>query len=262
LSCPYLLHGIFAVSALHLALSSDCPEKEQQVLIEDAEHHQSEAIRMFTEIGDQLGPSENVESFALSSLLIGSAFAFPLAVATRCRTRASPLDELIGVFMLIRKMINFSTPLIDGVQKSELGGLFMVEEVQTSLSNSSQLAITALHEMLNAAYPPRHENNQVFTDAIDRLEQLLSKLDGAVEMVSRSFIWVCEVPAAFIDLLRGHNPLALIILAHYCVVLHQLRKRWWISSWGERVLDVIVRTLSPAWKPSVAWALHAVKARY
>jgi hypothetical protein len=105
LSCPYLLHGIFAVSALHLALSSDCPEKEQQVLIEDAEHHQSEAIRMFTEIGDQLGPSENVESFALSSLLIGSAFAFPLAVATRCRTRASPLDELIGVFMLIRKMI-------------------------------------------------------------------------------------------------------------------------------------------------------------
>ncbi|PYI01445.1 hypothetical protein BO78DRAFT_267512, partial [Aspergillus sclerotiicarbonarius CBS 121057] len=251
LSCPLLLHGLFAVSALHLALSSHCHGNEQQALVEDAQCHQSEAIKMFTEITDSWGPSEHRASFALSSLLIGSAFAFPLAVARQPQTKASPLDELIEVFMLIRRMMNFSTPTIDAIQNSDLAGLLFVEDVQLSPSESSQLAIEALHKLLNATCLPGLGNCQVLADAINCLEELLGQLDSAVEMVSRSFIWVCEVPAAFLDLLQEYNPLALVILAHYCVVLHQLRKRWWISSWGKRVLDVIVKTLGPAWQSAV-----------
>ncbi|KAE8147987.1 hypothetical protein BDV25DRAFT_159198 [Aspergillus avenaceus] len=258
LSCPYILHGIFTVSALHLALSDECDGIEQQALIEDAGHHQSGAIKMFTNPSDVAGPSEHLESFALSSLLIISAFAFPLVISRRSQAKSNPLDELVGVFMLIRKMINFSTPIMDGVKKSELSGLFLLEDVESSPSESSQRAIASLHELLSTVCSPSHENYEVFTRTIDRLEKLFSQLDSKYETISGSFNWVCDVPAAYIDLLQEHDPLALVILAHYCVVLHQLRKRWWISSWGRLVLDAVVETLSPTWSSSVAYAIHAI----
>ncbi|KAE8371900.1 hypothetical protein BDV26DRAFT_275237 [Aspergillus bertholletiae] len=212
LSCPYLMHGIFAVSALHLALSGDFHGNERHALIETAELHQSEAIKMFTKQVDQMAPLEYNASFALSSLLIGFAFAFPLSVATQHQTQFSSLDELIEVFILIRKMNNFSTPMIDNVQKSELGGLLLVEQSQSSLSESSQLAIKALRELLNAVSSPTYGDYHVFADTIDCLENLLTELDGAAEMVSRSFIWICEVPVAFIDCLQGYNSFALMPL--------------------------------------------------
>ncbi|PWY70775.1 hypothetical protein BO83DRAFT_379504 [Aspergillus eucalypticola CBS 122712] len=262
LSCPSLLHDIFAVSALHLALSSDCERAEKQALIEDAEAHQSEAIKMIMEFDNQLESSKLFESFVLSSLLVGSAFSFPLAVATHCETEGNMLDELIGVFILIRKMMSFSTPIILRIQESELCGLLLKEETQSSPSQSSQEAIASLHELLNTTYSQENENHRAFADTIDCLENLLGRLDGAGEIVSWSFNWICEVPAAFIVLLQEHNPLALVILAHYCVVLHQLRDRWWIASWGQRVLDIIAGILGPAWKSSIAWPVHAVKGQY
>ncbi|KAE8358725.1 hypothetical protein BDV27DRAFT_169218 [Aspergillus caelatus] len=249
LSCPHLMHGIFAVSALHLAITSECHDNERQILVEAAEQHQSEAIKMFTKIGVYVEPPDPNVSFALSSLLIGFAFGFPLAMTSQHQTKANSLDELVEIFMLSRKMIKFATPSMDKVHTSEIGGLLLVEEVQSSLSSSSRVVINALHELLNTVYSPTHELYQVFADTIACLEKLYMELDGTGDIVSRAFMWICDVPETF-------------ILTHYCVVLHRLRKCWWVASWGERVMNVIVTTLSPEWKPSVAWALDTVKERH
>ncbi|KAL4791070.1 hypothetical protein BDV19DRAFT_401564, partial [Aspergillus venezuelensis] len=210
LSSPSLLHGIFAVSVLHLALSSDVKGTKKQTLTEDAEAHQSEVIKMIIKFDDQLQSSKPFESSALSCLLIGFAFAFPLVVATHCGAQDNALDELID--------------------ESELCGLLLTEETQFSPSRSPQEAIAALRELLSTQYSQKSKSHQVFSDTIDCLEQPFGRLDGTSEIVSWLFNWVCEVPAAFVDLLQEHNPLALVILAHYCAILHQLRDRWWISS--------------------------------
>lgn len=62
--------------------------------------------------------------------------------------------------------------------------------------------------------------------------------------------------AAFFCFLQQHSPLALVILVYYCVVLDFLRQRWWIASWGKRVLEIIYRTLSSDWRSSIDWALR------
>ncbi|KAJ6016385.1 hypothetical protein N7540_010976 [Penicillium herquei] len=203
-----------------------------------------------------LESSQHLETFALSSLLIGSAFAFPRAIARSSQAESSSLSELIEIFMLIRKMMNFSTPTIDAVKQSELRDLFLVEEIRSNVSESSRIAIAALHELQNASCSQVNEHYHTFTSTIDCLEKLLGQLDSEGEMISRSFAWVCEVPAEYISLLQKHDPLALVILAHYCVVLYRLRQRWWISSWGELVIQSILKFLSPAWKLSMAWALQ------
>ncbi|OGM47156.1 NADH-ubiquinone oxidoreductase subunit B [Aspergillus bombycis] len=260
LSCCHLMHGIFAVSALHLAITSECHGSERQTLVEAAEQHQSEAIKMFTKIGDDVEPPSHNVSFALSSLLIGFAFGFPLAVGSQHPTKANSLDELVEVFLLSRKMIKFATPIMDEVHRSQIGDLLLVAEVQSNLSSASRVVINALHGLLNTVYSPTYEHYQVFTDTIACLEKLYTELDSTGDIVSRAFMWMCDVPERFIGFVQASNPFALVIIAHYCVVLHRLRDRWWIGSWGERVINAVVTTLRPEWKPSVAWALETVKA--
>lgn len=96
------------------------------------------------------------------------------------------LEELIEIFLHVRKMMDFSTPMMTGVQASEMGDLLQVEQVRSSLSESSRLAILTLHE-LNTVYSTCHEGYQVFYSTICSLEKLLAELDGG-EMVSRSFM--------------------------------------------------------------------------
>ncbi|BCS27250.1 uncharacterized protein APUU_60298A [Aspergillus puulaauensis] len=243
---------------------------------------------MFTsKVGDQpMEPPERNASFALSCLLIGFAFGFPLAVETRSelgrKTAESgsdsgannALDELVGVFNLIRKMISYSTPAMDGVHMSELGGLLFVgqglghelgpeQQGQTQAEAQTQAqpshhAINNLNTLLNKLYPPHHKTHQIISSTLSYLSKLLTGLDANAELVSLSFMWVCDVPAEFIDLVQVYDPLALVVLAHYCVVLHRLRERWWIATWGERVLDDIKGILGVAWSGEVEWAVGMV----
>ncbi|KAE8327079.1 hypothetical protein BDV39DRAFT_205210 [Aspergillus sergii] len=201
---------------------------------------------MFAKVGVNKEPPEHNVSFALSSLWIVSAFGFPLATASPHHTEANSLDELVQIFKLNRKTAKFATPTMN----------------ESSLSSSSRVVINALRELLNTACSSMHEHYQAFSDTAACLENLYVELDGTGDIISRAFMWICDVPETFITLVPTSNPFALVIRAHYCVVLHRLRKCWWIASWGERVMNVIVATLSPEWKPSVAWALDTVDERH
>ncbi|KAL2839188.1 hypothetical protein BJY01DRAFT_250606 [Aspergillus pseudoustus] len=289
LSCPYLLHGIFAVSALHLALSTNCQGADKQSLIEAASHHQSCAIAMFTTADATptaaaaaaaateggLDPSTRLESFALSALLIGAAFAFPLTVATQSQPAPNAVDELVEVFQLSRKMIKYLAPAMHGLRQSELSAFFLLDGVngEANLSASARGAIEALTELVDTMYPVHVTNNdddnhqrqqhRILIDTIACLVTLLGKLDGGGEMIASSFDWINEVPAGYVELLQAHDPLALVILAHFCVVLYWLRERWWVGAWSGRVLRGILEILdndeSGAWRGALDWVLDAVK---
>ncbi|PWY93566.1 hypothetical protein BO94DRAFT_543778 [Aspergillus sclerotioniger CBS 115572] len=149
-------------------------------------------------------------------------------------------------------MHNFSAPIKDRILMNELGGLLLIERSHSSLSKSSQRVIKALRELMSTVYSPSQRGYHVLVDAINCLKKLLAEIDSAVDIVLITYMWFCEVALGFIECLQQYNSLTLAILAHYCVALHRLRTHWWISSWGERTLDVIVKSLSPNWQPSIA----------
>jgi hypothetical protein len=61
--------------------------------------------------------------------------------------------------------------------------------------------------------------------------------------------------------LKDNQPLALVILAHYGVVLNGLRDSWFVQGLGTRVIEVVHLSLSEKWRPLVHWPLEQVGLR-
>ncbi|CAG8257864.1 unnamed protein product [Penicillium salamii] len=249
-----LQHGIFAVSAIHLALIN--PQDTGRVKwIKVAEQHQSTAISLFTHTMEDRNNSPDLSNFLLSSLLVGFAFAFPLAVSGPSQEISDPLGEIIQIIFLVKSTMKFSAPLLTDTMTDEMTLLTYVEESNPSLSDSSRSAISKLYELNNTRISKVDQNT--FRLTVHLLENLFANLDSGAEPVSKAFMWISELDSQFSDLLDAREPFALVIFAHYCVVLHRLRWLWWISSWGQRVLSVIGRELDSEWKPLIAWSLQA-----
>ena len=111
LSNPCLMHGIYAVSAIHMALIH--PGSERGRWIRTAEYHQSESIKLFTSLLEDEHKRHHIGSFFVSSLLIGCAFAFPLAISKPTHEISDPLNEIIQLMAFIKSCLLYTSDAAD-----------------------------------------------------------------------------------------------------------------------------------------------------
>jgi hypothetical protein len=64
--------------------------------------------------------------------------------------------------------------------------------------------------------------------------------------------------AAFASLVKRRIPQALIILAHYCVMLDILDDKWWISGWARRVLQDVLSSMNERFQQWIQWPVDVV----
>jgi hypothetical protein len=126
--------------------------------------------------------------------------------------------------------------------------------------------------------------------ALEQLEELILsqqsqhnlELDSSPDVYVRSYAWLLSsfvmaetrpsdwsislrfamnVPESLIGRIRSREPLALVILAHYCVLLHRAPVRWWAVGWGSKVLEAVCHCLTGkerVWRERIAWCTAAV----
>ncbi|KAK8091442.1 hypothetical protein PG997_001803 [Apiospora hydei] len=104
-------------------------------------------------------------------------------------------------------------------------------------------------------------------EAMDLLQIGLDESAGTASTVSPSsssrssqqqqhqmtFTWPVRCPAQFGELVRQRSPPALVILAHYAVLLHLSRDLWQIGPAAPRFLQVISDVLGPGYEARLAW---------
>jgi hypothetical protein len=59
-------------------------------------------------------------------------------------------------------------------------------------------------------------------------------------------------------LLRQREPLALVMLAHYGVLLQYLKHRWCFDEWCVRVSKAVWTILDDQWRPLIHWAMREI----
>ncbi|KAJ5824946.1 hypothetical protein N7447_007286 [Penicillium robsamsonii] len=256
---PALRQGILALSALHLASTST--SSRQWRYLDTARSHQAQALAGLRIESDEDAPeAESQATFALCCIMIVFTFGFCQIDSENDSDEERPdvLDEFFEVFQLTRWLVNIMVISKERITTDELNPLFHPKDPPPTMPNMSRLVVLSLQRQngMEAIRDTTHETD-VYDSAIEHLSQALEQLMKGGEPKVFAFSWSFRIPAEFLELLEARQPFALVILAHYTVILHHLRGSWWMGDWGNRILQEIGDLLDPEWRELIGWPIDA-----
>lgn len=262
---PCLMHGLLALAALDRASSASTSTSPGQVEehLNLAQRHQSLAATGLAslrrlETTTTLSQSACDAIFALACVMIYYAIAFPVLARPDVHgSSISTLDDLCVVFEQTRASIAVIAEVIDRVKDGDLRPLIRRDESRPKMPDTSRLAILSLRRLNTIlGNNPAHETD-IYDHTIHHLSLALERLAEGSEPTILAIRWIFHIPARFIELIRARRPFALVILAHFAVIMHSLRGHWWMGSWGMDVLGDVGQTLNGEWREHISWVIDA-----
>jgi hypothetical protein len=95
--------------------------------------------------------------------------------------------------------------------------------------------------------------------ALARAFSFMDTLDEKITQLDVVRFWPIHNPVEFVDLLSSWHPGALILLAHYCIVLHRVGTRsWYLEGGAASMLSTIIRRLDLTWHRYIEWPLSEI----
>ncbi|KAJ5502567.1 hypothetical protein N7463_005441 [Penicillium fimorum] len=256
---PALRQGILALSALHLASTSTSSRRWRY--LDTARLHQAQALAgLRIESDEDALEAESQAIFALCCIMIVFTFGFCQIDSENDSDEDRPdvLDEFFEVFQLTRWLVSIMVTSKERITADELNPLFYPEDPPPSMPNMSRLVVLSLQRQnsMEAIRDATHETD-VYDSTIEHLSQALEQLMKGGEPNMFTFSWSFRIPAEFLELLEARRPFALVVLAHYTVILHHIRGSWWMGDWGNRILQEIGDLLDPEWRELIGWPIDA-----
>lgn len=71
--------------------------------------------------------------------------------------------------------------------------------------------------------------------------------------------WLYRLPEEYISLLQEKQPPALVILAHWSILLQHIRPVWYMRGWDYHVVDAVRRFLPWDWREWASWPLRRIQ---
>lgn len=249
----FLLRGLLSVSALHLSYLNPILKAEYDL---KASTHQDKALASFQEVLPLVDESNCHALFAFSCLLL------PIAFATSSRDLASqePRTDLFdwiyllrgghSILLLRREAIKNGVfePMLVNMSYNEVSDPFVFTDAKRIADLFKLCHQMDDEEMSQACTLAVHTLLSTFIQAA----QLRKRGEG---FVIPSLVWPVHLSPKFLDLLSERKAEALIILAHYCVLMDwgAHADTWFLEGWARYMLDAIKDSLSEERRPMVAW---------
>lgn len=259
LSHPFLMHGILALSSLHLARTGPEPSRRASYL-NRAVAHQNQALALFRELLGDVKESNAKAMFAFAGIVVIYTFAFPHTPDVQ--DPWSCIDDLYQVLVLTRgvqQVIHAPRDFTSFLVDSSFGPILQVEEIEVPLPEDTSAMLKQLRRAneVCGARDPNHEL-QVYERSIANLEEMLNWCHSGIRANTIAGRWAIRLHPRFMELLRERDPLALVMLAHYGVLLHYLKHRWCFDEWCVRVSKAVWAILDDQWRPLIEWAMKEI----
>ncbi|KAH8788469.1 hypothetical protein F5883DRAFT_532132 [Diaporthe sp. PMI_573] len=261
---PFLLHQILALSAYHLAYLQ--PDHRHPFLT-DAAKHQNNAINLMRVALTDTNSSNCHALFASSALLTLGAFATYPSQEKYDETFA-PVDSLLDIFTLTVGMRTiFRTSDVD-LRKGPLGNIF----VRGPGDDSRRTVETKLQPLFDQL---SYLNCMIAESCIPETrivhEATLSLIDCIVKVSSANvltvpaefravFLWPGMMSGKYLSMLRKQHPAALVVLAHFCVVMRMAEPfSWFLEGWAKALMTAIFEQVSEGlWSRLLEWPSRAM----
>jgi len=263
---PYVMHGIFSLTALHLAYL-DQPRKHTLIAI--AARHHNRALRDFQARLCNVDNHDNDALFASASLNIFYVFAAfgDLYSSDADEPSATHRSRVLGEDWI---------PLIRGVN-------LLLHQIRPRISAgplSSLLYIGNWNEIEPGTGTVPHDAEMQSLEAIwagsadapvydeslyllrkcwawtaqfrhipeETIQGLASHADwGYNRSWSGPFIWLSLAPDVYFLRLQQRHPAALVLFAHFGGLSVGLEGHWWMEGWGKNIVLAAKDTLGSYW---------------
>jgi hypothetical protein len=271
-SCDYLMHGILFTAALHLSYLNPGQREKYEYL---STQHQNLAIGPFLRAMSRITSENCNQVFAFSVLIIIAQFApsrspnvmHPHPNVTLYKGPANWIVCLRGcasIFKQAPSHIN-SGPLgrliaqgsrIEAVA-AEAGALPQNEDERSLEYLSRQLL--NIQSIKNSTTMAEME---AYTESISSLRKLFKASSVAGDSLSSrvfSSLWPTQISDTFIRLLHEERPPALIITAHYCLLLKRCHSCWYVEHRAYDLFRAVQQSLAEEWSPYLVYPLRVVR---
>ncbi|PSK42075.1 hypothetical protein B9Z65_3989 [Elsinoe australis] len=231
----FLLHGIFALTAVHRATL--VPEVADSETLLQADHHISHALGpyrgLLLEPTPEASPSMFVFSTVLSIYTLGSAQLQPAE---------DPIQTVIQCLRMVRGCSQAIGQNFETITNSEIKPL--VENALFNFETMIQPGVPQIHLLLELI--KGNDQSSVCVEAAEHLHKVFFHIqqcallaDSDRSTVAIMFTWPTMLAEDFIRLLCDREPISLVVLAHFAVLLCEHHSHWWLGDLGSRVITAI-----------------------
>ncbi|KAF2088586.1 hypothetical protein K490DRAFT_64635 [Saccharata proteae CBS 121410] len=262
-----VMHGILGLSALHLAHLR--PEDREKYLVIST-NHQNRAISEFRLALPQITQSNCDELYTLSSLTtILRCASMPMASDPY---QPSPIDDTMEAFMLMRGVHQVIQSSFHWIASGPLQPMLIPGRFgpQVPFNSPEAIPLDGFGGGLQAQIDALKEvSNDTRFDAAVRQTLLSSVADLTVcfhRIISQPpdrepglvLIWPIRITPECIFLIRQRHPGALLMLATWCVILHNHGNFWWLGDRAKKVVQAVKEALDPCWHDGMKWPLEYI----
>ncbi|KAI0103352.1 hypothetical protein GGR51DRAFT_254061 [Nemania sp. FL0031] len=253
----YLMHGVLAFSALHYAHTH--PAERQQYYLASA-HYQQLALRFFSTRVGAIN-EENCEAYFLLSIIIFLLSTFRIARMGDGVERVS-VETIVQSFVLLQGIRNVlaSQSLQVWLEGNPLAVLLAprpLRQPSLGLQTAFQIQLMRVRRLAEEelCFYDSEELQCNYMDSLDQLQTTSNWADlASIEGRRRVWYWPFNLSPAFLHSLQTARPLALIILAHFAVLIRPIEEKDWVlSGWSNSILTIINDALDPRWSRWLDW---------
>jgi hypothetical protein len=239
----FLLHGLLALSALHLAESHTDSQKYTRI----ATDYHTQGLALYHSILSDINESNYSASIAFSS--ITTMFAFGIYKPKAPKTFGIELVQDLAQIFLLAKGWHNVVRVADALECRAGSAVFPSHNpIIGTLSTDMEAAFGRLHA-LNQGH-----DTALYTLAIDSLKSVFGTLaNGRSDDPHLALEWVNTMPDDFVRLITQRQSLAMVILGYYCVVLDRVPQVWWLRGWSKGVFSVIWKDIHHPYQDTLEW---------
>lgn len=255
LSHDFLLNGILALAALHIASTLEPPAALSY--IDTALEYHNMAFAPYRHAIDNLTPMNCDAVFGHSVITTVIGISLPRLTASRDES-SNMTENIVVVFELLQgvsKILNISRPWMKTRLFSSGSPFFDVD--CTKLDQKADAAISRLmrlnDESVTDANADQHRINK---DAISILHKCFCRYTNNGDPGS-VLAWLAAVDKEFVHRLRSRRPFPLLILMHWAVLLDHLDGQvWWARNSGKALVSELLPVVPPgdlSWEEARLW---------
>ena len=257
LSYSFVMHGIFSISALHLAhfrpgkrsFYLSCAQAENEI-----------ALRAVSSILPNITNDNCSALYIFSAITCVVGLASPRKPGDFLLITNNGIAEWLILFRGTRSIIDSSPEMLFN---GPLGPMFRegarnIQAHEYAAGGNNYLA--ELRRFIEATKPDR-EALRIYNKCIDELAKPFAVVYGRSVSLFESgnvFTWLYYVESEYLMLLSKRTPEALAIFAYFCVLIKQLEFNWWLEGMSAHLLSNIFYLLDEDHRLWIRWPMEEV----